>query len=162
MIASSFLFVVESRKNSKVKIWRWEKMCMLRCQIWFTQLVKWYMDFKKCMHYSESYIWGNRFTACKNGSLLTLAQFLGGFFAVHPGVVCVCVRHLSRWSKPGSSCPRSHTGGWSGYQLWRRNTASWSECSDPGGRKSDADDCPRYWLQRKEKGCEINRCTQER
>lgn len=90
MIASSFLFVVESRKNSKVKIWRWGKMCMLRCQIWFTQLVKWYMDFKKCMHYSESYIWGNRFTACKNGSLLTLAQFLG-FFLQFTQVLCVYV-----------------------------------------------------------------------
>lgn len=55
MITGSFLFVVESHKNIKVKIWRWEKMCMLRCQIWFTQMVKWYMDFKKCMQYPESY-----------------------------------------------------------------------------------------------------------
>lgn len=55
----------------------------------------------------------------------------------------------SQWSKPGSSCPKSRTGGWIGCRPWWQNTASWSECFDPTGLRSDGDDCPHYWLERR-------------
>lgn len=65
----------------------------------------------------------------------------------------------SQWSKPGSSCPKSHTGGWIGCRPWWQNTASWSECFDPTGLRSDGDDCPHYWLERSQKKRNIEKIT---
>lgn len=61
------------------------------------------------------------------------------------------IRYPSRWNKPWSSCPKNRTEGWSGCRPWWRNTASWSECFDPAGLRSDDDGCPRCWLRRKKK-----------
>jgi len=73
--------------------------------------------------------------------------------------------YLSRWSRPGSSCPTSHTEGWSGCRPWWQNTGNWSECSDPAGQRSDDGECPRCWLNKKKQTkayvLKIHRCAQK-
>lgn len=67
--------------------------------------------------------------------------------------------YLYQWSRCGSSCPRSHTAGWSGCQPWWQNTEHLPGCSDLTDRRSAFCECPHYWLKTERESLVIKALT---